>query len=542
MRKGLVTNDEARRRRAQSRRDKIVATRAKKWYVDAADVAAGPVTVGKLSSGSGERQKKWFLGLENASAGPVSIGKLGIGSGKRGARGTRSEMVGVAPRSRNIQVTMPRIVTEMGGRYGATDVLKGTELLADISTGATGALKGDILTRILLNPSNFPKTRLAQFAPLYQRYRFRRLSFFYEPIANATQSGQLIGFGDYDVDNIINTDSTDNINVAAAHLGQRICQIWEDQVFPFGVVDDFTSLFTSLTEAEARLIYQGVFYLMAASTLPPNSSLGNLYIAYEVELNIPQLSPGDIQQQFSLLIEAPGSATAGVPLWSGAPAQQAEIPNNIIWNVTTLTVPACNQVTLSGLGLGTYLLIFNGFTTPASTTWGVDAFDFVGATGWNSPYPVGMASVVGNPSPPGVTSACLGYLEVTSSSVAFKLRTLASPIPPSGFPTAVQMVVVSVGSTSLAKAPCKHVPPIFMDHGRIIADPGERELESWEVTAMVQRAEEKDDAAQRALRAELEEVRLQLASAVEQLDANPDSPAAKHYFRTSSGRHISGRV
>jgi hypothetical protein len=251
-----------------------------------------------------------MLQIENLSIPALgSIGKLSVG---RGVRSTTQNMVGLAERAVDVQVEMPTVVTEHDEKRGKFDVLRGTEFVGTINNLDT-VLSGSLLKVAQINPGSFFDTRIAQFNPLYQRYRFRRLNFIYEPVANATQSGQLIGFCDYDPDLILVSDTVQNISTAAAHQGQQICQIWQPQVFPFGVTDDYTTLYTSLEDdmvLENRLIFQGVFYLIAASDLPVGP-MGNIYIEYECEFYIPQLaSPASGVSDWSLTwASIVGSAT-----------------------------------------------------------------------------------------------------------------------------------------------------------------------------------------------------------------------------------------
>jgi len=222
------------------------------------------------------------------------------------------------------------MTTEAGGPYGTMDVLAGTEFLSSIESVAPGQEAGDILATLAVNPRSFDNTRLYQFSLLYQRYRFRKLQFFYKPIANATESGQLIGFGDYDPDNILSGNSPSNLSVAAAHLGQRTGKIWETINFPFGIVDDYTTLFIEGQGADPRLSVQGIYYLIAASSLA-TGALGNLYIAYEIELYIPLVSEiaitGQATPSLTLLSSASGTGVLTKPLGD------APLPNPVITGV-----------------------------------------------------------------------------------------------------------------------------------------------------------------------------------------------------------------
>lgn len=238
--------------------------------------------------------------------------KIGLDLAGRSARS--SGMVGLGQYTDDIQVVLPRVFPTKNQKGEAIDLCVGTEFLSSISNETLGAAPGDLLATLLINPSNFTQTRLVEFAKLYQRYRFRKLHFWYKPIANSIQSGQLIGFGDYDPDNIVVLNSPDNISLAAAHLGQATGKIWETIKFPFGVVDDYTTLFVDTNSSEKRLSYQGVYYLLAASDIESTiGPLGNLYIDYEIEFSIPLLQPTS-QQLTAAVIDSGTSLTTTNPM------------------------------------------------------------------------------------------------------------------------------------------------------------------------------------------------------------------------------------
>jgi hypothetical protein len=209
-------------------------------------------------------------------------------------------MVGVASRTDNsIQRTMPRITSRIRENGNQVDVLVGTDLVVAVTSGSEGNNPGDILVSQTISPTTISDTRMFQFSQLYQRYRFTRVTFIYEPIAPATQGGQVIGFCDFDADTIISTNETTNMNIAVAHQGQRINQVWEWGFYPMGQSPSFTDLYTNNDGDDPRLTLQGVFYLLSASVLPGSIPLGNIYVDYELELSIPNLSSTAIRSQLS---------------------------------------------------------------------------------------------------------------------------------------------------------------------------------------------------------------------------------------------------
>jgi hypothetical protein len=245
---------------------------------------------GQSKAAKARKQARDFsLGLQSFDAGPVSLQGLNA-SYTRNLRGL-APTVGLAPHAADIQTVMPEVHTSIDPDTGLrTDILTGTDLVTAV-TGSTTDVAGTVLKKILINPSAFPNTRMAQMAPLYQRYRFLEIDFFYEPIAPATQRGQLLGFCDFDVDTELPDADPQNLQRGAAHEGQAICQVWEPQIFAMKQPSTFTDLFVSPQGEDPRLSYQGVFYLLSAS-VQDDSALGNIYMRYRLQFTIPQMQTG----------------------------------------------------------------------------------------------------------------------------------------------------------------------------------------------------------------------------------------------------------
>lgn len=492
-----LSNRESRRlRRAKARGVPPVEIKARALQSAAARAPRVMKPQGGRRAGRAASER-WKLGLNEFSLGPLEFGGLKIDS--------RSETVGVAPRSTNIQTVMPRMRTTHDPT-GAIDILEGTEIIEPVSAPVAGANAGDILARILINPNAFRKTRLAQFAPLYQRYRFRKLRFHYEPIANATQSGQLIGFGDYDVDNLLDTDTPDNVQLAAAHYSEGISQIWEPRVFEFGVDsvrDGFTSLYTSLTQAEARLIYQGVFYLIAASDLflsaEGKTPLGNIYISYEIEFSIPQLALAELER-FELKAACGFGKLGDMPPAAGGPllatfAQQpvAGYSSNVDFDFDPGVEAGMSSFTFNSIPLGDYDVLLNGFSPGGFTqpvniaaTGGAAHIDFKvnctgGTTIWNNMFECHI-----NTTGDTTTVSWGGYAKVSVTSLPFTLLfSYASNSIDIASTTADYSFLFMTSGTAVTSRPrARHVAPLLMDHGRFIATEGERTVDNAHLTAL----------------------------------------------------------
>jgi hypothetical protein len=238
------------------------------------------------ASKAASQNARWNFKLDKVGYGPFQLGGLSMGS-DRAARSTA--MVGLGQYATPIQRRQPRWRSEVRTGGEQVEILTGTDRIGAVSSSEAGNLAGDLLFTQRIQPKMFEQTRLEQIAPLYQRYRFKRVSFIYEPTANATQGGQLLGFCDFDADSVIIENSPANLQRAAAHEGQAVTQIWQKQVFSMGQSPSFTDLFTDTNGDDPRLFIQGVFYLMAGTDLPAGIPLGTIYVDYEIEFTIPQL-------------------------------------------------------------------------------------------------------------------------------------------------------------------------------------------------------------------------------------------------------------
>lgn len=199
-----------------------------------------------------------------------------------------TKMVGLAPFARQRMKPMT-----IRSRDGSSCRIRGTDFFQAVTSGAAN-VAGDVLISAVVNPALLGVSRLATMSNLYERYKFRSLKFRYDPIANATVSGQLIGYVDYDTqDDPTGIVGVQNLQRAAAHYGEKPVQVWQGSEKPVfwevKDVDPLTDLYVDADGTDPRWTNQGRFVLLAASALPAATALGNIYLDYDIEFYIPQL-------------------------------------------------------------------------------------------------------------------------------------------------------------------------------------------------------------------------------------------------------------
>lgn len=210
-------------------------------------------------------------------------------------------------------------------------ILQGTDAIRPITIG-TDKVVGTILFSVPISPVLLPKTRIAQLAPLWERFRFKKLEFIYTPIASSFNSGQILGF--YDPDATAEwQNAEENFTRAASFAVNSPNQISQGQVW--SIADPkFTNMFTNQTGIDPRLQQQGQFLIMANSSLVAAStpSLGNLYVRYEVELYSPQLGQDHEIEFVSLQTGPPGAGTNARPLGPDPTVETSpDMYNNMEW-------------------------------------------------------------------------------------------------------------------------------------------------------------------------------------------------------------------
>lgn len=156
-------------------------------------------------------------------------------------------------------------------------------------TNAAGSIPVDLD----LNPTSatFLGTRFAQFAILYERFRINRMVVLYEPATSAVTPGAIGMYIDTDPNDPYPTNlgPTGAVQAAAGHLGYEDNQVWQVGVsgyYPDGRTQDF---YLDADGSDERLISPGRFRALATVDMTADSTLGSLYVMYDVTLTLPQI-------------------------------------------------------------------------------------------------------------------------------------------------------------------------------------------------------------------------------------------------------------
>lgn len=292
---------------------------------------------------------------------------------RRQSRAPRQGMLGLAVRSR-VPTVRSSVLNSM------RTLVRGTEFLSTV-TGTTTATTGTTLVTQLIGPHSLGVGRLAAFASLYEKYRFRRFIVRYVPIANATVSGQVMGYFDMDPTEIpTSTTPLAAFQRGVAHFGARSNNVWEPRDFEMKDDDPTRLLYTSnvtATEPSERMVYQSRFSLLAASALTA-VALGNLYLDYEIEFVNPQIDSVPASTAATgAKISSGGSVSDSSPLGS-APviAVGSNIPALTISSTSVITLPKGTWIAVYRATAGVVAALDLTAGSSAPLTVQVDAPDY----------------------------------------------------------------------------------------------------------------------------------------------------------------------
>jgi hypothetical protein len=245
-----------------------------------------------------------------------------------------------------------RPVRMQTSRDGSRCRIIGTDFLTSVSIGATAAVAGDVLVNQVVNPAVLAVARLATMSKLYERYKFRSLKFRYKPAANATISGSILGYVDYDTqDDPAGLSGVQNLQRAAAHYGENDVQLWggnQPVYWEIKDVDPLTDLYVDSDGTDPRWTNQGRFVLLASTAIAANTPCGNIYIDYDIEFFIPQLELSPTTgYAYRLTAGSSGCTTSAIFGTTPAQATWSNLP--ITYAANVFTIPK-----------GSYLCTFTG--------------------------------------------------------------------------------------------------------------------------------------------------------------------------------------
>jgi len=173
---------------------------------------------------------------------------------------------------------------------GANIMVKHTEYIGDISAQASVFS----VTPYSVNPglnTTFPW--LSNIANNYESYKFHNLHFEYKPICSTTTPGKVILAMDYDA---ADTPPTSKV-VINSYESTTSCSPWDEithvskqsNLLKFGVQRYVRSAGVP-ANTDVKTYDVGRFYVATSNTPSSPTTLGELYVTYEVELITPQLS------------------------------------------------------------------------------------------------------------------------------------------------------------------------------------------------------------------------------------------------------------
>lgn len=190
---------------------------------------------------------------------------------------------------------------------GSNIIVRHTEYIGDVSAQASVFS----VTPYSVNPGlNVTFPWLSNIANNYESYKFHKLHFVYKPICSTTTPGKVILAMDYDAADVTPTSKV----VINSFESTTSCSPWDEithismqsNLLKFGVQRYVRSAGVP-ANTDVKTYDVGKFYVATSNTPSTPTTLGELYVSYEVELITPQLS-NFVPAQFN-------NEPVGSPFW-----------------------------------------------------------------------------------------------------------------------------------------------------------------------------------------------------------------------------------
>jgi len=226
--------------------------------------------------------------------------------------------------------------------------IRGCDYIQSLTYGTSTPLQGTVLANILLSPTGtvFSGTRLTQFSNLYEKYVFRRFVLHFQPSQSTSASGSILIAFDRDVTDPTPPVSAYGIKQYMSMPGSAVTSMWAPCTSPVDLSDPQDFYYTSqeLNVGDIRLSMQGQIYMVVmdppAGTVTSTTTIGSLWIEYEIDLFDPQLETAE-RDAVATGISGASGTTSSVQYQGYNPMQPllGNIPMQVINGINGYLLP-----------------------------------------------------------------------------------------------------------------------------------------------------------------------------------------------------------
>lgn len=313
----------------------------------AAQIRSGQVAIGKriVAPRSEKKSSSFWDTLKKILAGGAKvaetilplIGSAGPhtcrftshtgGTIRSGSLSLGASMVGLAS-PLNIAGSSHPIIEMVGSSYRFTH----SGLLCPLEIPAN-TQKGDMIARIALNP--MIEEWLSKMSN-FEKYWFANIAVVYKPSCAATDTGTIVGFFEWDIDDPLSLgQAEDTVKDALAHESAEMTSVWSAASWLFSNADEPNErYFVDPAGAEPRLTTQGQFTICAGSDFTDAISAGQLEVAYTVHFAIPEVRSHTQGTWACYHGTGLGSASISCPLGTGLGMEPIHYPDPIMGDET----------------------------------------------------------------------------------------------------------------------------------------------------------------------------------------------------------------
>lgn len=167
----------------------------------------------------------------------------------------------------------------------------GKEWVGQVKVGST-EVAGTAYLEFYINPFEFGGGRLAQFATLYEKYRFTKFKFRFNPSVPTSQKGAVILAYDRDISDPTPPANANGVRQFLAMEGAQTAPVWMPSEILCKLEAPEQGLFMNpVIGGDDRVSYQGQIYVacLEPTALAAGTALGDLVVEYECEMFVPQL-------------------------------------------------------------------------------------------------------------------------------------------------------------------------------------------------------------------------------------------------------------
>lgn len=294
-------------------------------------------------------------------------------------------------------------------RHGPGVRLTGREIVQMVAPSTTIAT-GGVLMNWDVAPQNLLGTRAAALSNLYEKYKFRKMQFEWDPEVGSNETGKVILAYDPDCLDASPPASLAGLKQLSSFSSSKLSTVWKPCAIQIVDKEDTLYFTNEAPNSDARFVYQGQFYLANGGVTTFTNGgqplpLGSVSLSFELEFFKPGVEQNATSNDTQVSVANTATPGAARAAGFGDALNMFNIQNLVNATVPVLKNAGSMQKLVNAVGQTFYRVPAGQYRVQLSST---DATNYTSTAAATSIAPPIVTAVLPPNAPAGASPPALG--------------------------------------------------------------------------------------------------------------------------------------